>query len=74
VIDIGNVKPSYIKNVAKQLLRESPAEFTSNFEENKKKVSARTNIRSKTIRNRVAGYLARLKKIEERKLKVKESI
>ena len=74
MIDIGNVKPSYIKNVAKQLLRESPAEFTSNFEENKKKVSARTNIRSKTIRNRVAGYLARLKKIEERKLKVKESI
>jgi len=74
VIDIGNIKPSYIKRVALQLLRDFPEEFTFDLEENKKKVTARTNIKSKNIRNRVTGYLTRHKKIQERKPKVKESI
>jgi len=31
--------------------------FTGDFEENKKIVEARTNVKSKTIRNRIAGYI-----------------
>uniref|UniRef100_A0A7J2TLJ7 Small ribosomal subunit protein eS17 n=1 Tax=Archaeoglobus fulgidus TaxID=2234 RepID=A0A7J2TLJ7_ARCFL len=56
---MGTVKPSYIKVIATELMKKYPEIFTSNFDENKKLVSQLTNIRSKTIRNRVAGYITR---------------
>jgi len=56
---MGTVKPSYIKVIATELMKRYPEVFTSNFDENKKLVSQLTNIRSKTIRNRVAGYITR---------------
>lgn len=56
---MGTVKPAYIKVIATELLKRYPEVFTSNFEENKKIVSQLTTIKSKTIRNRVAGYITR---------------
>ncbi len=56
---MGTVKPAYIKVIAKELLRKYPGEFTGSFEENKKKVTELTNITSKRVRNRVAGYITR---------------
>jgi len=56
---MGTVKPAYIKNVAMELLKKYPDVFTGSFEENKKLVQELTNIRSKTVRNRVAGYITR---------------
>ncbi|MEM4472812.1 MAG: 30S ribosomal protein S17e [Archaeoglobaceae archaeon] len=56
---MGTVKPAYIKVIANELLKRYPEVFTSNFDENKKLVSQLTNIKSKTIRNRVAGYITR---------------
>lgn len=56
---MGTVKPAYIKVIAAELLKKYPETFTSNFDENKKLVSQLTTIRSKTIRNRVAGYITR---------------
>ncbi|MDI9611375.1 MAG: 30S ribosomal protein S17e [Archaeoglobales archaeon] len=56
---MGTVKPAYIKVIAAELLKKYPEKFTSNFGENKKLVSQLTTIRSKTIRNRVAGYITR---------------
>ncbi len=56
---MGTVKPAYIKVIAKELLRKYPEEFTGSFEENKKKVMELTNITSKRVRNRVAGYITR---------------
>lgn len=54
---MGNIRPTYIKSISAQLIREIPSEFGSDFEENKQKVEHFTNIKSKTIRNRVAGYI-----------------
>jgi len=56
---MGTVKPAYIKVIANELLKKYPEMFTPNFDENKKLVSQLTTIKSKTIRNRVAGYITR---------------
>ena len=55
------IKPSYIKNVAKALLEEYPEAFSTDFEHNKEGVERLTNIDSKEVRNRVAGYVTRKK-------------
>jgi len=61
VNSVGAIKPAYIKKLAKQLIREVD-EFTDDFDVNKQMVEEYTNIRSKGVRNRVAGYIARKKK------------
>lgn len=57
---MGSVKPSYIKNFAMDLLRTHESSFRADFEQNKLMVSEYTNIKNKTIRNRVAGYITRV--------------
>jgi len=51
---MGSVKPSYIKNFAKDLLKTYESSFSPDFEQNKLIVSEYTDIKNKTIRNRVA--------------------
>ena len=63
---MGKVRPSYIKNTARRLLELYPDKFTKDFNKNKKLVSELTNITSKRVRNRVAGYITRLVKKRER--------
>ncbi|MCW3135243.1 MAG: 30S ribosomal protein S17e [Methanophagales archaeon] len=58
---MGTVKPTYIKKLAKQLLKEV-SDFTDDFDVNKKIVEEYTNIESKGIRNRIAGYITHKKK------------
>lgn len=57
---MGSVKPSYIKNFATDLLKTYESSFSIDFEQNKLKVSEYTDIKNKTIRNRVAGYITRV--------------
>jgi len=56
---MGTVKPAYIKDIAIELLKKYPDKFTGDFDHNKKMVSLLTNITSKKVRNRVAGYITR---------------
>ncbi|MGB2728737.1 MAG: 30S ribosomal protein S17e [Halobacteriota archaeon] len=58
---MGTVKPTYIKKLARQLLKEVQ-EFTEDFDVNKKIVDKYTNIESKGVRNRVAGYITHKKR------------
>ena len=53
------IKPAYIKNMAETLLERYPEAFSEDFEGNKESVEALTNIESKGVRNRVAGYVTR---------------
>ena len=64
MILLGKVRPTYIKRAARKLLELYRDEFTTDFEHNKRMVEELTNIKSKTLRNRVAGYVTRLIKIE----------
>lgn len=72
---MGKVRPTFIKRTARELLEKYRDRFKPDFEHNKRVVQELTNIRSKRIRNRVAGYITRLIKIEMRRqaLVVKES-
>ena len=53
------IKPAYIKKIGKELLDRYPEVFTKDFESNKEKVNELTNVESKTVRNRIAGYVTR---------------
>jgi len=46
--------------LAHRLITEIPEAFSDNFEANKAAVDMHTNIGSKTMRNRVAGYISTL--------------
>ncbi|MCD6457577.1 MAG: 30S ribosomal protein S17e [Thermoproteales archaeon] len=63
---MGKVRPTYIKRTARKLFMLYRDQFTSDFEHNKHKVAELTNVKSKTLRNRVAGYITRLVRIEAR--------
>ncbi len=56
---MGNIRPGYIKSMADQLLEEHSDAFTTDFAQNKENVTRYTDIESKVIRNRVAGYIVR---------------
>jgi small subunit ribosomal protein S17e len=56
---LGNIRPTYIKRVAIELVKLYPNEFTADYEHNKKMVSELTDVRSVLMRNRIAGYISR---------------
>ena len=61
MIKLGNIRPTYIKRVAKELVKKYPDEFVAgDFQHNKEKVSELTDVQSKMLRNRVAGYITRI--------------
>ena len=58
---MGNIRPTYIKRIAKELLNMYPDKFVANdFQHNKKKVAELADFDSNILRNRVAGYITRL--------------
>ncbi|HEX7515235.1 MAG TPA: 30S ribosomal protein S17e [archaeon] len=66
-IFIGSIRPTYIKSVSQELLRRHVETFSSDYEKNKLLVSEYTNIESKNIRNRVAGYITHRVEIGNRR-------
>ncbi len=62
---MGNIRPNYIKRVAHELTRLFPEEFNEDFEHNKRVVEELTDVDSTTMRNRIAGYVTRLRKMRE---------
>jgi len=57
---MGTVRTEQIKRIARELLDKYPNKFSADFEKNKLLVNEYTNISSTKLRNRVAGYAARL--------------
>jgi small subunit ribosomal protein S17e len=58
---MGNIRPTYIKRVAKELIDMYPNKFVaSDFQHNKEKVAELADFDSKVMRNRVAGYITRI--------------
>jgi small subunit ribosomal protein S17e len=62
---MGNIKQTFIKRTGRELFERYPDRFTRDFEHNKKMVQELTNVTSKTIRNRIAGYVTRLVRMKE---------
>ncbi len=51
------IKPDYVKKTGERLLEQYPSAFSDDFEHNKTSVSELTNVESKAVRNRIAGYV-----------------
>ncbi|MFP3303967.1 MAG: 30S ribosomal protein S17e [Nitrososphaeria archaeon] len=49
-----------IRKLAEELLKQYGEKFTDNFEENKKVLNEIAEIKSKYLRNKVAGYITRI--------------
>jgi len=58
------VRPEYVKKVARELLGLYPDKFTKNFQSNKEAIGSLAEVQSSKLRNRIAGYITRLKSIE----------
>ena len=61
---MGNVRPTYIKRVAIELVEKYPDRFTDDFEHNKSIVNELTDVSSTVMRNRITGYATRYRKRE----------
>ena len=58
---MGNIKSNSTKRIARECIEKYPDQFVAgDFEYNKKKVAELTDVRSRTTRNRIAGYITRL--------------
>ena len=60
---MGRIKTKLIKRTTLELYRENEDKFKGSFDENKKIVSELITTQSKKLRNAIAGYVTRLKKI-----------
>jgi small subunit ribosomal protein S17e len=70
---MGKVRTKPIKKIAKELVKAYPEKFTTDFETNKKVLQEIVNSKTKKLRNRIAGYITRLKRIESiKKLSIEE--
>lgn len=65
---MGRVRTEMVKKVARELLQSNPQRFSSDYEENKKAVDELVAAKTKRVRNKIAGYVTRLRIVEDRKL------
>jgi small subunit ribosomal protein S17e len=61
---MGRIKTTFIKRKTKELVAMHSDKFTTDFTENKKAVDSHAKVQCKKIRNIIAGYVTRLKKME----------
>jgi small subunit ribosomal protein S17e len=57
---MGRIKTKAMKRITEELMEKYTGSFTKEFSENKSKVNQFTDVRSKKLRNIVAGYATRL--------------
>jgi small subunit ribosomal protein S17e len=58
---LGKVRTETVKRAARELIERFPGKFTNEYEANKAAVNEVLNAPSKKLRNRIAGYVTRLK-------------
>lgn len=56
---MGNIRQTYIKRVAIELVKNHSDEFTSDYKHNKQRVAELTDVSTTTMKNRIAGYVTR---------------
>ncbi len=61
---MGKVRTETVKRVSREVLRRFPEHFAGNWESDKQAVSELVATQSKRLRNRIAGYVTRLKVVE----------
>jgi small subunit ribosomal protein S17e len=64
---VGKVRIAAVKKVARELVARYPDKFTTDYEANKKVMADLVDAKTKRLRNRVVGYVTRLKIVEGRR-------
>ncbi len=64
LLHLGKVRTDTVKRTSRELLRRFPEHFTGNWESDKQAVNELVTTQSKRLRNRIAGYVTRLKVVE----------
>ena len=59
---MGRIKTDMVKRTGKKLFKEHPKKFSSNFDKNKTSLDEVAEVRSKKLRNVIAGHITRLVK------------
>jgi small subunit ribosomal protein S17e len=62
---MGNIRPTYIKRVAIELVKRYPDRFTADFDHNKRMVQELTDVRHPEMRNKITGYVTRYRLLQE---------
>ena len=61
---MGKVRTDTVKRVSRELIRRFPERFAGDWESDKEAVNNLVATQSKRLRNRIAGYVTRLKVVE----------
>jgi len=61
---MGKRRTGSVSRIAARLIKDYPDRFTNNHDENKKVLNELIYFPSKVLRNKVAGYIVRLKRGE----------
>ena len=61
---VGKVRIAAVKKVSRELIQKYPDKFTTNYEQNKVALASLVDARTKRLRNRIVGYVTRLKIVE----------
>ncbi|MGC8962037.1 MAG: 30S ribosomal protein S17e [Candidatus Bathyarchaeia archaeon] len=64
---LGKVRIEIVKRMARELVSKFPDAFNTNYYDNKRKVMEFIDVESKRLRNRIAGYITSIKRIEKRR-------
>jgi small subunit ribosomal protein S17e len=64
LLRLGKVRTETVKRVSREVLRRFPERFAGDFESDKQAVNDLVDTQSKRLRNRIAGYVTRLKVVE----------
>jgi small subunit ribosomal protein S17e len=62
---MGRIKTQQIKRVTNSLMKEHGSDFKEDFNSNKELVSKFVDVKSKKLRNVIAGYVTRLSKTKD---------
>jgi len=72
---MGKIRSDKIKRTAKELVAKYHQHLSTDFDKNKVLVSKLTNVQSKRMRNRIAGYVTRIMvQIKDGKVQVIEKL
>ena len=64
---MGKVRIAAVKKVARELVDLYPDRLTTNYESNKTVLADLVDAKTKRLRNRIVGYVTRLKIVEGRR-------
>ena len=64
---MGRIKPRPLKAITEEVFTQNEDKFTTDFSANKEAVLQNVDVKSKKLKNIIAGYATRLKKRETKK-------